>query len=61
VLASCAVILGSKKAPGFLKKHGIKSALLQGIDKKGVLFEVKFGPRIIGNSALETPETLKNA
>ena len=46
VLASCAVILGSKKAPDFLKKHGINSALLQCIDKNGIAFEVKFGPRI---------------
>lgn len=46
VLASCAVILGSKKAPDFLKRHGIKSALLQCIDKDGVGFDVKFGPRI---------------
>lgn len=46
VLASCAVILGSKKAPNFLKKHGIKSALLQCVDDNGVAFEVKFGPRI---------------
>lgn len=46
VLASCAVILGSKKAPNFLKKHGIKSALLQCVDDKGVAFEIKLGPRI---------------
>ncbi|MCX6728503.1 MAG: FAD:protein FMN transferase [Candidatus Saccharibacteria bacterium] len=46
VLASCAVILGSKKAPTFLKKHGIKSALLQCVDRDGVDFEVRFGPRI---------------
>ena len=46
VLASCAVILGSKKAPDFLKKHGIISALLQCTDKNGESFELKFGPRI---------------
>lgn len=46
VLASCAVILGSKKAPEFLKKHGVKSALLQCIDKDGVLFEQVFGDMI---------------
>ena len=47
VLASCAVILGSKKAPDFLKKHGVKSALLQCVNEKGKPFEKKFGTNII--------------
>jgi thiamine biosynthesis lipoprotein len=47
VLASCAVILGSKKAPAFLKKHGVESALLQCMDEKGEYFERKFGTKII--------------
>ena len=43
VLASCAVILGSKKAPAFLKSHGVKAALLQCVDENGVAFEKVFG------------------
>lgn len=46
VMASCAVILGSRKAPAFLKKHGIESALLQCIDENGVQFNKVFGPHI---------------
>jgi len=46
VLASCAVILGSQKAPAFLKKHGVTSALLQGVDEKGAVFIKKFGSLI---------------
>lgn len=46
VLASCAVIVGSYKAPAFLKKHGVKSALLQGIDSDGVVFEKVIGAHI---------------
>jgi thiamine biosynthesis lipoprotein len=46
VLASCAVILGSGQASAFLKKHGVKSALLQCFDDKGVAFEKKFGENI---------------
>jgi thiamine biosynthesis lipoprotein len=46
VMASCAVILGSEKAPAFLKSHGVESALLQCIDKNGVTFEKSFGNKI---------------
>lgn len=35
VLASCAVILGSKKAPTFLKEHGAQGYILQGKDTNG--------------------------
>ena len=47
VLASCAVILGSKKAPDFLKKHGVKSAFLQCENEKGESFEKRFGTNIV--------------
>lgn len=43
VLASCAVILGSKKAPNFLKKHNVKSALLQCVSPRGESFEIQYG------------------
>lgn len=43
VLASCAIILGSSRAPAFLKKHGVTSALLQCVDKNGGTFEKSFG------------------
>ena len=46
VLASCAIILGSKKAPAFLKKHGAKSALLQCMTSEGLVFEKVFGEQI---------------
>lgn len=46
VLASCAVILGSKKAPAFLKKSGVKSALLQCVNKAGENIEIQFGTMI---------------
>ncbi len=46
ILASCAIILGSELAPAFLKKHGIKSALLQCIDENGVSFERRVGTLI---------------
>jgi hypothetical protein len=39
-------MLGSKKAFVFLKKHGIKSALLQCVDEKGEPFEKRFGINI---------------
>jgi thiamine biosynthesis lipoprotein len=42
VLASCAVLLGSQKAPAFLKRHGVKAALLQCQDGSGI-FEKQFG------------------
>ncbi|MEI7683343.1 MAG: FAD:protein FMN transferase [Candidatus Saccharibacteria bacterium] len=47
VLASCAVILGSKQAPAFLKQHGAQSALLQCSNEDGESFEVQFGNRIV--------------
>jgi len=43
VLASCAIILGSKKAPSFLKKHGASSALLQCINNDGAAIDISFG------------------
>ncbi len=45
VLASCAVILGSKQAPAFLKSHGASAMLLQCIDSSGS-FEKHFGSSI---------------
>lgn len=50
VLASCAVILGSKKAPAFLKKHGAVATLLQCVNDKGANFEKVFGERITKGS-----------
>jgi len=50
VLASCAVILGSKKAPAFLRKHGAVAALLQCVNDKEVNFEKVFGERIMKSS-----------
>ncbi len=61
VLASCAVILGSKKAPAFLKKHGAKAVLLQCMDDNGVTFEKKFGPSIKRSYAKRAEEVLRNA
>ena len=61
VLASCAIILGSKKAPAFLKKHGVKSALLQCIDENGVLFEKKFGSNISKMKLYQSREFAVNA
>ena len=46
VLASCAVILGSKKAIPLLKQNGVKAAFLQCIDADGNCFEKKFGANI---------------
>jgi len=46
VFASCAVILGSKKAPSFLEKNGINSALFQCIDENGKAFEKVIGSKI---------------
>ncbi|MEP7204579.1 MAG: FAD:protein FMN transferase [Candidatus Saccharibacteria bacterium] len=45
VLASCAVILGSKLAPAFLKSHGALAMLLQCHDDSGS-FDTHFGPSI---------------
>ncbi len=61
VLASCAVILGSKKAPAFLKKHGIKSAMLQCIDENGVAFEKVFGSNIKKNKSKSYVGIFQNA
>lgn len=61
VLASCAVILGSKKAVSFLKKHGIKSALLQCADKDGVAFEKAFGVYIRKEHSYNRKGDLVNA
>ena len=49
VLASCAVILGSKVAIRFLKAQGVKSAILQCVDENGVFFEKVFGKNIKEN------------
>ncbi len=45
VLASCAVILGSKQAPEFLRRQGISDALLQAENDQRT-FEVHFGNAI---------------
>jgi len=61
VLASCAIILGSKKAPDYLKNHGVKSALLQCIDNNGNSFKVKFGPNFYKSHSNVVEEVLINA
>ena len=61
VLASCAVILGSKKAPAFLKKRGVKSAILQCIDENGVAFEKVFGSNIKKNKSKSYVRIFQNA
>ncbi len=51
VLASCAVILGSRKAMPFLKKHGAKAAFLQCRSASQQPSNIYFGNAIImGNS-----------
>lgn len=49
VLASCAIILGSRNAPDFLKERGVEDALLQCQTETGRYFEVEFGSRINAN------------
>lgn len=61
VFASCAVILGSKKALAFLKKHGAKAALLQCVDDDGVSFEKKFGPSLKISHSERSIKELRNA
>lgn len=61
VLASCAVILGSKKAPDYLKSHGVKSALLQCIDNNGDSFNIKFGSNFYKSHLTVVEEALINA
>jgi len=61
VLASCAIILGSRKATGFLKKRGVVAALLQCIDKQGQSFERQFGQRIAPVSLYQPAEIANNA
>lgn len=52
VLASSAIIVGSKKASTLLKKFPtVKGYLLQGIDKSGQLIEVKSGKAITLNKS----------
>lgn len=46
VLASCAVILGDKKAPIFLKSHGVSAALIQYLDIDGKHSTRSFGKYI---------------
>lgn len=46
VLASCAVILGSKEAVPFLIKQGASSVLLQCYDKKQGMFDIVYGDNI---------------
>lgn len=52
VLASCAVILGSKKAKAFLKSHGAKAALLQCKSENSKIFNNKFGASLQKKSYL---------
>lgn len=61
VFASCAVMLGSKKAPAFLKENGIKSALLQCKDSKGDSFVKVIGSLIKKNHSYKPREISKNA
>lgn len=49
VLASCAIILGSDKAPDWLRSHGVSDFLLQCEDATGV-FEKQFGTAILKES-----------
>lgn len=60
VLASCAIILGSKKALEFLKKHGAKAALLQCTDKDSDNFQLKFGDMIKKDRSKLTEGILQN-
>lgn len=46
VLASCAVILGSKAAPNFLKNHEIYEALLQCVGEKKEPVNIQIGKNI---------------
>lgn len=46
ILASCAIILGSKNAMQFLKKQGVTSALLQGRDSNNISYEKHSGTLI---------------
>jgi thiamine biosynthesis lipoprotein len=61
VLASCAVILGSKKAPSFLKKHGVRAALLQCADDEGRFFIKKFGKYIKKGYSQQPKGVFQNA
>lgn len=61
VLASCAVILGSQKAPAFLKKNGVVAMLLQCVDDDGVYFEKKFGSSITRSTVKRPREVIHNA
>lgn len=61
VLASCAIILGSEKAPAFLKKHGATAALLQCTDNMGENLDIKFGSMIRKSSLPLTKGVLQNA
>lgn len=54
VLASCAIILGSRKALPFLKKQtGVRAALLQGTDETGARTEHSFGKEFA--TSMEVP------
>ncbi len=54
VLASCAVILGSKKGPAYLKRQGISQALLQCKSENNKEFTIKFGETINIDGSLYT-------
>lgn len=47
VLASCAVILGSKAAPKFLKTQSVPAWYIQYVDESGDLRQTSFGTNII--------------
>lgn len=61
VLASCAIILGSEKAPAFLKKYGAKAVLLQCTNNVGENFDIQFGSMIKKSSLPLTKGVLQNA
>jgi len=61
VLATCTVILGSKKASTFLKKNGIKTALLQCIGENGKSFEKIIGSNIHKINSAELAGVAQNA
>ncbi len=54
VLASCAVILGSKEAPKFLKTQSVPAWYIQYLDATGDLQQISYGPHIIANQGETT-------
>ncbi len=61
VLASSALIIGSKLALPFLRRHGATDALLQCVDKDGNRFEKRFGHHILKNQPLSIGQVAQNA